>query len=176
MKNLRGKKILIVIAYQDFQDDEYRVVSEYLGMLGAVIEVASSSIGEARGVNSSLVEVNILINDVNPYQHDALVFIGGPGSVEYQYNETVLELARQFIQSRKIVAAICIAPLILAKAGILSGKHATVWVGYENEEYKELESSGAKYTGEPVTVDKHIITANGPESATKFAEAISKEI
>jgi len=174
MKNLNGKKILIVIAYQDFQDDEYRIVAERLDLLGATLEVASSSLGEAKGKNGSRVGVDLLVDDVNLYQYDALVFIGGPGSVEYQYNEAVLELARQFVQTRKVVAAICIAPLILAKAGVLAGKRATVWVGYDNEEYKELESAGVKYTGEKVTVDNRLVTANGPEAATEFADAIAK--
>jgi putative intracellular protease/amidase len=58
----------------------------------------------------------------------------------------------------------------------LRGRQATVWVGYENEEYKEMELSGARYTGESVTVDKRVITANGPEAATEFAAAIAKEL
>lgn len=176
MKNLTGKKILIVVAYQDYQDTEYRIVTERLAMFGAELEVASSSIGSATGQQGGSLGVNIALADVDPYQYDALVFIGGAGSVEYQHNATALELVRQFVQSRKVIGAICLAPLILAKAGVLVGREATVWTGYENEEAKELESSGARFTGAAVTVDKRLVTANGPEAAIDFAEALAKEL
>ncbi|NMB48802.1 DJ-1/PfpI family protein [Candidatus Kuenenbacteria bacterium] len=176
MKNLYGKKILIIVANQDFQDDEYRTISERLSFLGAELDVASSSIGLARGINGASVNCSLLVSDINLYEYDAVVFIGGPGSVEYQSDASALELVRQLVQQKKVVGAICLAPLILAKANVLRGREATVWPDYENENMRELTSAGAKYTGEPVTVDKKIITANGPEAATEFADALAKEL
>ncbi len=176
MKNLRGKRILIVIACQDFQDDEYRLVSERLSLLGAELDTASSSIGLARGINGSSVNCSLLVADVNPYQYDAVVFIGGPGSLEYQADEVALELVRQMVQQKKVVGAICLAPVILAKAGVLHGHKATVWPDYENDNMRELIAAGAEYTGEPVTADKRIVTASGSEAATEFADAIAREL
>ncbi|HOZ36785.1 MAG TPA: DJ-1/PfpI family protein [bacterium] len=176
MKNLSGKKILIIIAYQDFQDDEYRIVFERLSLLGAEVDVASSSIGQARGIKGAVVNCSLLVADVDPYQYDAVIFIGGPGSIEYQTDESALALVRRLSQQKKIIGAICLAPLILAKANIIRGREATVWADYEDENIGELTSAGAKYTGQPVVVDKKIVTANGPEVATEFADAIAKEL
>ena len=68
----------------------------------------------------------------------------------------------------KIIAAICIAPVTLANAGILNGKKATVFPSGKND----LIRNGAKYTGDSVTVDGNIITANGPMAAEAFGKKI----
>jgi protease I len=72
----------------------------------------------------------------------------------------------------KVVGAICAAPVILAKAGLLKDKKATV---YPDHEYT-LKQYGAIYTGEAVTVDGNIITGNGPESSRAFGQAVAKQI
>jgi len=61
-----------------------------------------------------------------------------------------------------------VAPAILAKAGILDGKQATSWPGVK----ADLQSGGAGFTGEDVTIFQNIITADGPDSAKKFGEKI----
>jgi protease I len=70
------------------------------------------------------------------------------------------------------VAAICIAPVILAKAGLLTHKKATVF----SSEIETIEELGAYYTGMDVTVDGNIITAYGPQSTLRFAKRIADSI
>ena len=78
----------------------------------------------------------------------------------------------------KVIAAICWAPTILAKAGVLEGKRATVWVGDDAEcgmktnEY--MEKQGASCSGEGFVVDGKIVTADGPANAENFARAIEE--
>ena len=175
MSDSTSKKILIIIAYQDFQDDEFTTVKDYLGRLGAKITVASSSIGNAIGQNGTPVEIDFLLVDIHPQDYDAIIFIGGAGAREFEENELAHEIARQALSHHKILGAICIAPLILANAGALSGKKATLWTDAENNEtVQRLIKAKASYVDQDVVVDGKIVTANGPESAEKFARTIAE--
>jgi protease I len=81
-----------------------------------------------------------------------------------------LNLASSARDQDVIVGAICLAPKILANAGILEGKNATVFPDSESIAY--LESKGATYTEEEVPRDGNIITASGPEASEAFADAV----
>jgi protease I len=171
-KPLKTKKILIVIAPQDFQDQEYGDTRQVLEEQGAKISVGSLKLGDAVGKFGSSARVDILVDDVRVDDFDAVAFIGGQGMVELVGKEEMAKLARQFYEAGKITAAICIAPVILAKVGILTGKKATVWPGAKGE----LREAGARYTGKPVEIDGTLITGNGPQAATAFGQAIAKAL
>jgi len=73
----------------------------------------------------------------------------------------------------KVLAAICIAPGILAAAGVLNNKKVTVWSSAMDKSFiRILEKSGAKYLDKSVVSDGKIITASGPDAAQEFAQAI----
>ncbi|MFN3301687.1 MAG: DJ-1/PfpI family protein [Patescibacteria group bacterium] len=170
---LKNKKVVLIVAFQNYQDLEYNGVRKVLEGNGAEITIASSSKGEARGVlgGKILVEKNIKEIDLNDF--DALVFIGGPGASEYFENKDVHQLVQEAVKKEKILGAICISPVILAKAGILFGKKATVWSSLvDKSPIEELKKNGAIYLDEDVVVDGKIVTANGPKAAEKFAQAI----
>jgi protease I len=82
---------------------------------------------------------------------------------------------KQAADKRKVIAAICIAPTLLAKAGLLKYKKATVWNGDRMQE-AFLKREGAIYTDEPLTIDGNIITANGPDAAEQFGKAIAEAL
>jgi protease I len=88
----------------------------------------------------------------------------------YYDDEDALELCRRANASDKvkILAGICAAPGILGKAGILKDKRATAHAGVK----ERVEPLFGEYTGEDVTVDGKIITANGPPAAKAFGEKI----
>jgi len=71
-----------------------------------------------------------------------------------------------------VVGAICIAPGILARAGILKGRKATVFPS----EIEALKRNGAFYTALPVVIDGRIVTASGPEAAEEFGKALVKTL
>ena len=81
-----------------------------------------------------------------------------------------LSLAQKFYNAGKITAAICIAPVILANAGLLNGKKATSFPSEENA----LEDKGAAFTGNPVEADGLIVTAEGPKAARDFGKKIAQ--
>ena len=167
------KKAVMVIAFKGFQDNEYSNTRHVLENANVKIVVVSSSKGEARGKLGQKVIISKTLDQVKLEDFDVLVFIGGPGALEYVNNSSALKLAQQTVKQNKILAAICIAPEILAKAGVLKGKRATVWSSLiDQTPIHVLKNGGAKYINEPVVVDKKIITGNGPEAALEFGEKI----
>lgn len=167
----------MVVASENFRDAEYFIPKEILEKEGAEIKTASDKTGAIRGADGGSAEADLLAGDVNPAEFDAVVFIGGPGALTHLDNEISYGLARKTVEMGKTLAAICVSPSILAKAGVLKGKKATVWSSaFDKSAAKVLEENGANYADEAVVVDGNIITANGPASAEEFGEKISETL
>jgi len=165
---LVGQRVLFVVAPKDFRDEEYTVPHETLTEAGAEAEVASLETGTAVGADGTEVQVTLAAKDATPDDFAAVVFVGGPGMMEYLDDPDLTGLAKRFAEAEKVVAAICVAPAILAHADLLKGRRATVW---ESEE-ETLEEKGATLAGEDAVVDGRIVTAPGPDAAQAFADAI----
>lgn len=161
-----NKKVLMVIAPKNFKDEEYFIPKEIFEDNGIQVTTTSSN-ERATSVYGKDVKVDLLLNDADT-NYDAVVFIGGPGATVY-YNDTkAINLAKSFYREAKVVSAICLAPVILANAGLLTGREATVFTS----EASKLTARKAIYTGNKVTADGLIITANGPSAAKEFANKI----
>jgi protease I len=174
---MAGKKVLMVVAPQDFRDEEFFTPKKVFEAAGVKVTVASEGVSEARGVLGGTVRVDAELSSVSAKDFDAVVFIGGPGSEVYFDDEAALSLARESYSQGKVTAAICIAPTIFANAGVLEGRKATVWSSPASREYvNALKDGGAKYTGESVVADGNIVTADGPASAQKFAEKVLEKL
>ena len=169
MKALEGRKIVMAIAFKDFRDEEYFKPRQIFEAAGAEVKTASNQKGKAMGADGGEVEVDLLVSEVNLAEFDAVVFIGGPGALQYLDNEDSYKLAQETVSENKLLAAICISPVILAKAEVLEGKKATVWTSaMDKSAIKTLEDSGAVYQDESVVADGRIITAVGPTAAEAF--------
>lgn len=168
MKNLHGKRIVMVIAKSKFRDEEYLEPRKALEDQGARVTVASSSLDTAEGMLGLKVRPDVLIGDVKESEYDGIVFVGGGGSREYFDSPVAHALARSFYSNGKVTSAICIAPAILANAGLLKEKKATSFPSSE----PALKSKGAVFTADDVVVDGKIITGVGPEAAKKFGEKL----
>ena len=175
MSILSEKKAAIIIAFRGFRDEEYFVPKEILEKAGFEIKTASNQKGTAIGADGGEVEVDLLVSEIKPANFDTVIFIGGPGCLLSLDNENSYKVAKEVISQNKILAAICISPAILAKAGVLQGKKATVWSSImDKSAIKILEENGAVYQDEAVVIDGKIITGNGPDAAKEFSEAIIK--
>lgn len=172
-KSLKGKKIAMVISFLHFRDAEYFVPKEILEKAGAEITTFSNKKGIALGADGGEVKVDALVSELNPIDFDVVIFVGGPGCLKYLDNEESYRVAKETVFQEKILAAICIAPVILAKANVLDGKKATVWNSvFDKTPIKILQDYGAIRREESVVVDGRIVTANGPAAAKEFAQAI----
>lgn len=165
------KKIAMVIAFTEFRDEEFFIPYNYW-LDEFSVTVFSSQKGEAVGKLGGKFYVENVISEIHVDEFEAIVFIGGAGGYSYLGNKELKALINEFNNQGKLVAAICMAPLILAEAGILKGKKATVFVA----EKERLESLGAKYTGHVVEQDDNIITGNGPLAVELFSKKIKEYI
>ncbi len=86
-----------------------------------------------------------------------------PGSVNLRDDENVNEIVKKFYDEDKIVAAICAGPITFGKLGIVNGKNATCYPGFDDQ------LVGCNYKEELVVVDGNIITGRGPAAAIQFA-------
>ena len=111
---------------------------------------------------------DLRLENINANNFSGIVLIGGNGAKDYKNNLKLHKILNDFNKSNKIVAAICIAPVILAAAGLLNGRSATCFP----EVKQELMKQEIDYKDIPVVVAKNIITANGPKASFEFAEAI----
>jgi protease I len=162
------KKAVFVIAEQVFRDEEYLVPKNLLEKAGIKVETASTTMKEAVGKLGARVQPDLLLSQINVEKYDALIFVGGGGAEQYFDDPTAHSLANSFLKAGKVLAAICIAPVILARAGLLKGKQATVYI----DGAEELKRAGSIYTGNPVQTDGWIVTANGPEAAEGFGNEV----
>jgi 4-methyl-5(b-hydroxyethyl)-thiazole monophosphate biosynthesis len=165
------KKVLVMLA-NGFEVIEALSVVDICAR--AKIECHTCSIGEREVISSHNIKViadkTLEASDLAAY--DALVLPGGmPGATNLRDNIRVIELVKEYYASGKIVAAICAAPIVLAKAGIVDGKIITSYPGFQEQLgnciYKE---------DEVVVVDNNIITSRGPATALHFGLEIIKRL
>lgn len=133
----------------------------------ADIQVKTVSIMEdklvygARGVG---VEADILYREADCARCAMLVLPGGmPGTANLCNHRELNEELKEFYDSGKPIAAICAAPMVLGRAGLLHGHRATIY------KCMEEELIGAKPVDEKVVVSENIITSQGPGTAMDFA-------
>jgi protease I len=163
------KRVVFIIAHEGFRDEEYTEPRAVLEARGVQVTVASSSPETAMGMMGATVQPDVLVSDIVVSDYGAIVFIGGPGAAEYWDDPTAHRIAQEAVAQGKVLAAICIAPVALARAGVLQGRQATVF----ESAIGEVEAGGATCTGESVVRDGLIVTANGPGAARQFGEAIA---
>jgi protease I len=171
-KALTGKKIVMIIAPQNFRDEELLQPKNILTEKGAEVKVACASLETAKGMLGAEVKPDMLVNQIKPEDWDAVILIGGTGASQYWDDASIHSMLNEAVKQNKIVGAICIAPVTLANAGILSGKKATV----SGSETQKLTNKGAECTGKDVERDGNIITASGPPAAKEFGNAIAQAL
>jgi protease I len=170
------KKVAIIIASEDFRDEEYFITKEVLEKNGVYVETVCNKT-KAIGKFGGEAEADILINDLNVDNFDAIVFAGGSGAVKLIDNELAYDIIRKTLIVKKILAAICIAPTILAKAGALKGKRATVWsTDMDKSAIKIIQQNDGIYERSEIVIDGNIITGENAEFSEEFGKAIVSEL
>jgi len=169
---IEGKTVVMIVAHRNFRDEELFKPRSILEEAGGKVTIASSSLEAARGMLGGSAKPDVLVKDIDAKDYDAVVFVGGPGAKEYWEDGKAHAIARRAAEEGKVLAAICIAPVTLANAGVLKGKKVTVW----KSEANRVKAKGAVYTGGDVETDGRVITADGPESAEKFGRALVRAL
>jgi len=173
--DLKNKKVLIVL-FENFQPLEFDPVRSLL--VKSKAEVHILAINKTVGVKYDYYIADVVNRfDQLAESYDAIIIIGGSGVYARVVGEVkdpgldmLIKLCKEFNKRSKLVAAICAAPGVLARADILKGLKATCYPS--GELIKLLKEHGASYIDKRVVRDKNIITSVGPETAKDFAEAI----
>jgi protease I len=165
------KRLVMVVAPRAFRDEEFRVPYLLLTQVGHQVSVASRDTALAYGMLGTVLKPQMTIKDIDTLSFDGIILVGGTGAAIYWDDITIHQLVKYYARTpHKIVAAICLAPVTLARAGIIAGIKATVFE--DKTTVNELKSNGAQYEKTDVVVSGNIVTASGPQASEKFARAI----
>ena len=168
------KNVLMVVAPKDFEDVEFYLPKTLLEVNGANITVASTT-SKALGLNGSTCTTDIMISNAKAKDYDAIVIVGGTGVISSLWDDKDLRnLIKDANKEKKIIAAICAAPPVLARAGILKDKKATMFPWSDG--IKELTTNGAIYVDKEVVVSGNIITGRNPDASVAFGLKLCEEL
>jgi protease I len=174
-ENQSTVRIVMIVAPKDFTDQEYFDLRKVFENAGARVRVASTTTQPAVSQNLAKVRVDQAIPDIRLDQVDAIVVVGGMGAATYLMNdESLRNLLVAASKSNKVVSAICIAPAVLARAGVLRNREATCYA--DKTIIGVLKMNGAAYLDRKVVVSGRIVTGNGPDAAKEFATTVLAEI
>lgn len=175
------KHALMIIAPENFRDEELFVPQKILQEAGIETTIASREAGTCYGKLGGEAEAVIGLNQIQPHwiessngvnveDFDVIIFVGGPGSSVYFDDPAAHLIAQKAVETGKVLAAICAAPSILANAGVLENKRATVFPAPDYEAI--FEKNGLQSTGEDMEVEGNIITAKDAPVAEEFGRKI----
>ena len=162
--------VLMVLASQDFRDEEYTICKRVLEQKNILVLTASTTIDNIKGMFGTNVKPDINLETIQEFSFDGILIIGGDGSKELWENQKLIQLVKEFQKNKKAIGAICLAPMVLANAGILRNKNATI----HDSAIKELKSKKVLYRSENVVTDENIVTGEGPSASNLFAQTYVK--
>ncbi len=169
-----SKNILMVVAPKDFEDVEFYTPKTLLEINGANVTVASTT-STALGLNGSTCTTDIMISNAKAKDYDAIVIVGGTGVIGSLWDDKDLRnLLKDADKEKKMIAAICAAPPILARAGLLKNKKATMFPWSDG--IKELTKNGAKHVDKEVVVSGNIVTGRNPDASVAFGLKLCEEL
>lgn len=168
------KNIALIIAHKGFQPVEYQKTRDVIENSGYQVTVASDQAGATTdGFGKPGPEVTLTVEQIKVTDYAGIFLIGGPGAMDHLNNEHVYKIMRAAKDAGILWGAICICPRILCSAGLLDDKKITGWDGDNQlKNYCAKRCPRAQIIGGSVAVDENLITAQGPEAAQLFGEAI----
>ncbi len=146
-----------------FEEIEALAPVDILRRCGAEVKTVGVTGKNVMGAHGICVSADILPEEVMLEQAQMLVLPGGlPGTTNLEKDQRVTDAVLAAHAQGKYVAAICAAPSVFGHLGILQGKNATCYPGFE------AELAGAKVCTDGVVCDGNVITAKGAGYASEF--------
>ena len=158
---------LVVCMADGCEEIEALTVVDLLRESGISVDMVSMKPDtKVTGSHNIAFYADLTSDNANWSAYTGIILPGGPGAKTLKSNSYVTDTVIRCDKSDYLVAAICAGPTVLGSLGILDGKNATCYPGYESE------LTGAILKSEPVVIDGHIITSRGMGTAIPFALAI----
>jgi len=156
-------KILIPLA-EGFEEIEAVTNIDVLRRAGLDVITAGIGSKNIEGDHGIKVEADTVISEIDTADLDAVVLPGGmPGAANLRDSNKLRNIIKKLNEENKLCAAICAAPIVFEAAGILDGRKATSYPGYD----KDMTS--CNYQEDRVVIDGNLITGRGAGVAVEFA-------
>lgn len=170
--DIAGKKIAM-LATNGFEQSELLVPLRRLKEVGAQVDIVSPESDKIRGWNGDdwgeKVDVDVVLDDADPAEYDALVLPGGQINPDLlRQNSQAVRFVRAFYDANKLIGAICHAPWLLIEADLVRGLRATSYESIKTD----MVNAGANWVDEPAVVDKGIVTSRKPADLDAFCGRI----
>ncbi len=163
-------KIVVPLA-EGFEEIEAVTIIDVLRRAGLDVTSAHVRDNPVKGSHGIPVTADRSLAELKPAEFNCIVLPGGqPGSDNLRKSDAVISFIKHIFSKGGYTAAVCAGPIVLGHAGVLYGKKATCFPGYE----KDCE--GATMTGTPVEHDGTVITGRGPGCALPFALELVKTL
>jgi protease I len=169
-----GRTVALFLAQQLFSNEEFETALRQLSRAGLFTRVSATDTGVAVGMSNVVVKPDLALADVRAADFAGLVLIGGSGAALHWDDSLLHARCREFAAAGRVVAAIGIAPITLARAGILKGRKATVF--RDRTAIGWLKDHGAKFSFQELVCDRNVITAAGAPQAKAFGHAIAAAV
>ena len=156
-------KSALVLLTPGFEEIEAVTIIDILRR--AEINVTTASIAEKQVTGSHDIPIiaDTLASEVSHEDYDIILLPGGPGVPKLADSEKVLELIKSQVSENKIVGAICAAPIVLNKAGLVNNKSVT------SHPVEEQTFTNSNYVYDNVVIDGNIITSRAVGTALDFS-------
>ncbi len=159
--------MIYVFLANGFEEVEALTPVDFLRRCELDVRTVGVSGEVAVGSHRIPVACDLTAEEIDIRAADAVILPGGmPGTLNLEASPAVQEAVRWCAENDKWIGAICAAPSVLGHMGLLEGKRATCFPGFEQE------LKGAVFTAEPVVRDGKIITSRGAGTASQFAFAL----
>lgn len=163
--------MVYILLGEGFEETEAVVPCDLLRRGGVQTCFVSLDAPAVRGAHGIEITAELTVDAVEPETMELLVLPGGMGGVRsMERSEKAMALLDYAAQHGIRIGAICAAPTILGKRGLLRGRRAVCYPGLEGE------LSGAEYVAEPVVCDGNIICSMGPGTAFPFGIALLRAL
>jgi protease I len=166
--------LLVFVPQQLFNEQEFDPALRRISQLGVSSLLVSTDSGVAVSMSQLIVSIDLALRDVDAAGYAGLVLIGGSGAALYWDDSLLQAKCREFASSGKVVAAIGIAPITLARAGVLKGRTVTAFRDRTVVDW--LREAGARYSFRGVVDDRNIITAASFEQSRAFGQAVAAAV
>lgn len=159
--------MIYLLLAEGFEETEAIAPADVLRRGGAEVTFVGVAGRTVTGAHGITVQADITADDWDFTDTECVILPGGmPGTLNLQQNQKVQACLAYCHANHRTIAAICAAPMVLGELGLLRGKKAVCFPGYEDS----LEE--AEYCDEDVVVDDNVITARGAGVALQFGAAI----
>ena len=162
---------IIMILTDGFEEIEAVTVSDVMRRLGFDFVFAALEQPRLRASNGLNIIADTTLDRCSPADFDAVVLPGGmPNAMKLRASSAVIDFLVEMNRRGKIVAAICAAPIVLAKAGLLENRTFTLYPGLDPYLDGKIPSSAS------VETDGNIVTGKGPGVSFQFASALASAL